>query len=157
MSHGVRYRARSEAALLAEFWEGAKQYDTFVAWEGRTLVVPFLLHRSVACGVQPTVPLMGSRYLSRQQPPWHVDLADECTFYGALAPRPSLAAICAAYGISVAAEAGEDEAGAASFARGPAPDHIERTAATLRATALLYERWLTHLAPPEFLNKLDIR
>ena len=95
----IRSKGRDEVALLREFWDGAQHYDAFVTFTGRAVALPFLLHRSVACGVRPTVDLLRSRYLTRQQPPYHIDLADELSFYGILPRKPSLHLLCRAYSI----------------------------------------------------------
>ena len=104
------YKQRSEVDMLYEFWDGAKHYDTFVTYNGRAFDVPFLLHRSVACGVQPTRNLMEGRYPYQQKTCRHVDLQDELTFYGAMHRRPSLHLFCRAYGIqSPKEEVGGDD------------------------------------------------
>lgn len=148
-------KQRTEREMLADFWEGARVYDTFVTFNGRCFDVPFLLHRSIACGVRPSVDLMRRRYLSQQQPPYHVDLQDELTFYGAMPRRPSLHLFCRAFGITSPKAGGvaSDDV-AALFADGRYRTIAEYNAADVRATAELYEQWLAFLAPPEFLNKL---
>ena len=93
------YRPRSEAAMLEEFWEGVAGYETIVTFNGRSFDIPFLLHRSVVCQVVPTIDLMRYRYLTQQVVPYHVDLADQLTFYGAMQKRPSLHLFCRSYGI----------------------------------------------------------
>ncbi len=145
------YRARSETAMLAEFWEGVAQYETIVTFNGRMFDIPFLLHRSVANTVVPTVDLMRYRYLTQQIPPYHVDLADQLTFYGAMTKRPSLHMFCRAYGIESPKShgvAGDDVA--ALFAQGRSRDIAVYNTHDLLATALLYEKWRTYLAPPLF-------
>ena len=145
------YRPRSEAAMLEEFWDGAQHYETFVTFNGRAFDVPFMLHRSVACGVVPTVDLMRYRYLTQQNPPYHIDLQDQLTFYGAMSKRPSLHMFCRAYGIEspkASGVAGDDVAGL--FYAGNTRDIALYNAGDLLATALLYEKWRMYLAPPLF-------
>jgi 3'-5' exonuclease len=104
------FKERNEKELLEDFWEGARSYDVFVTFNGRAFDIPFLLHRSVVHGVQPTVDLLGSRYLNRQVLPYHVDLLDELTFYGAMKRQP-LHMYCRAYGIESPKEGGGGAAG----------------------------------------------
>ncbi len=98
---GVTVYERTEAEILAAFWEGAIAYDRFVTFQGRRFVVPFLLERSAICRVRPTVNLLTSRYLQKQGFVQHVDLFDQVTYYGQLPRRPSLALLTAAYGLEV--------------------------------------------------------
>lgn len=93
------FKQRSEKEMLEDFWEGARSYDTFVTFNGRSFDVPFLLHRSVAHLVKPTQNLMSGRYLYQQRTVRHVDLQEQLTFYGAMHRRPSLHLFCRAYGI----------------------------------------------------------
>ena len=107
-------KVRDEASMLREFWEGAIEYDTFVTFNGRTFDVPFLMHRSVARDIRPSRELMKYRYLSHQSAPYHIDLQDELTWYGAMARRPSLHLFCRAYGITSPKQdgvSGDDVAG----------------------------------------------
>lgn len=144
------YRSRTEAELLADFWDGARSYDAFVTFNGRCFDMPFLLHRSLVHHVTPTRNLLYRRYLSQQRTPYHIDLQDELTFYGAMQRRPTLHLFCRAYGIESPKQevAGDDVA--ALFAAGQVMDIAKYNAADVIATDALYERWLTHLAPPEF-------
>jgi 3'-5' exonuclease len=145
------YRPRSEEAMLQVFWEGALHYDTFVTFNGRAFDLPFILHRSVVCGVMPTVDLMRYRYLTQQVPPYHVDLQDQLTFYGAMSKRPSLHMFCRAYGITSpkAGGVGGDDVAALYHAK-KSRDIALYNAGDLLATALLYEKWRTYLAPSLF-------
>jgi 3'-5' exonuclease len=145
------YRPRSEASMLTEFWDGATHYETFVTFNGRAFDVPFLVHRSVACGVVPTVDLMRYRYLTQQNPPYHIDLQDQLTFYGAMSKRPSLHLFCRAYGITspkAGGVAGDDVAGL--YYAGQTRDIALYNVGDLLATAQLYETWREYLAPPMF-------
>ncbi len=94
-----RLKERSERELLADFWEGAKSYDTFVTFNGRGFDVPFLWHRSAIQGIMPSRNLLQGRYKYQQKDCRHVDLQDELTFYGAMMKRPNLHLFCRAYGI----------------------------------------------------------
>jgi uncharacterized protein YprB with RNaseH-like and TPR domain len=149
-------KARSEEAMLREFWEGAVEYDTFVTFNGRAFDVPFLIHRSVAHGIRPTRELMKYRYLSQQSAPFHIDLQDELTWYGAMARRPSLHLFCRAYGINspkVDGVSGDDVA--ELFEKKQFRDIALYNSRDVIATKELYEVWLKNLAPSGFLNTLD--
>ena len=149
-------KQRSEVAILREFWEGAREYDTFVTFNGRTFTVPFLLHRSIAHAIRPTRELMKYRYLSQQSVPFHIDLQDELTFYGAMGKRPSLHLFCRAYGIKSPRVDGmsEDDVSKLFHAK-KFRDSALYTAADVVAVTALYEKWLENLAPTSFLNTLD--
>lgn len=143
---GFLYKQRTEARMLHDFWVGAQAYDKFVTFNGRSFDVPFLLHRSVACGVQPTCDLMRRRYLSQQRPPYHIDLQDELTFYGAMYRRPSLHLFCRAYGItSPKSNAMSGDAVADLYHTGRCRDIAIYNAADVTATTALYRRWETYL------------
>lgn len=142
-------KQRSERQMLEDFWEGAKSYDTFVTFNGRGFDVPFLLHRSVAHGVQPNPALMEGRYLYQQKMVRHVDLQDQLTFYGAMSRKPSLHLFCRAYGIeSPKSEGVAGDNVAALFARKQFRDIALYNARDVTATAALYEKYLQFLAPP---------
>ena len=145
------YRPRPEKEMLAEFWEGVTLYDTVVTFNGRAFDLPFILHRSVVCGVVPTVDLMRYRYLTQQQVPYHVDLQDQLTFYGSMMKRPGLHLFCRAYGVPSPKEggvSGDDVAGL--FYSKKSRDIAKYNSRDLLATALLYEKWRAYLAPPLF-------
>ena len=149
------YKERTESELLKDFWEGAGSYDTFVTFNGRSFDVPFLLHRSVVHGIRPTVPLLGRRYLSQQTLPYHIDLQDELTFYGAMNRRPPLHLFCRAYGIeSPKGEMGGEDI-AELFLQKKFRDIAAYNARDVVATAELYELWKRHLAPASFLNTIE--
>ena len=140
------YKQRSEKDMLAEFWEGARHYDTFVTFNGRGFDVPFLLHRSVANNIKPTKNLMESRYPAQQKSCRHVDLQDELTFFGAMYRRPSLHLFCRAYGIeSPKGEVSGDDV-AELFAHKKFRDIAHYNARDVVATTALYQKWLEYLS-----------
>ncbi len=139
------YKERSEAKMLAEFWDGARHYDTFVTFNGRVFDVPFLLHRSVVCGVKPTKNLMEGRYPSQQRGCRHVDLQDELTFYGAMTRRPSLHLFCRAFGIDSPKVAGSGDEVAELFASKKFRDLARYNAGDVTATVALYKKWRDYL------------
>lgn len=145
------YKMRSERELLAEFWEGVQEYEVIVTFNGRAFDLPFVIHRSVAAGITPTINVMKYRYLTQQSVPYHVDLQDQLTFYGAMMKRPSLHLFCQAYGIAspkVAGISGDDVA--ELFRQKKFLDIARYNARDLLATAELYKRWKVHLAPAAF-------
>lgn len=138
------YKQRSEKDLLFEFWDGVLHYDTVVTFNGRGMVVPFLLHRSAALGIRPTKNLLESRYPAWQKSCRHIDLQDELTFFGAIRQRPTLQLFCQAYNIP--------------FENKLAPELVKNLVQTNDLTALakysvnnisalvtLYQRWLEYL------------
>ena len=82
---GVQYRVGSEKEILEKFWEVARNYQTFVTFNGRGFDAPYLMIRSAVHGVRPSRNIMPPRYLSQQRyGPQHIDLADQMAFYGAI-------------------------------------------------------------------------
>ncbi len=147
------YKQRSEGEMLAEFWEGAKHYDTFVTFNGRGFDVPFLLHRSVVNNIKPTKNLMEGRYPSQQKSCRHVDLQDELTFFGAMYRKPSLHLFCRAYDIeSPKGEVSGDDV-AELFAHKKFRDIAHYNARDVVATTTLYQKWLEYL---KFENNEDL-
>lgn len=150
-------KQRSEQSLLSEFWEGATEYDAFVSWNGRRFDVPFLLHRSIAYGIHPTRELMKYRYLAQQSAPFHIDLKDELTFYGALSSYTNLHLFCRAYGIPSPQETGVSGSQIAELYREKKFRELANySTANVAALTALYELWLQNLAPASFRNLSDL-
>ena len=149
------YKERTEAELLKEFWEGVKNYDTFVTFNGRAFDVPFLLHRSIAQGIRPSIRLSDRRYLSQQTIPYHIDLQDELTFYGTMNRRPPLHLFCRAYGIESPKGEVSGEDVAELFRQKKFRDITHYNARDVIATTQLYEKWKQNLAPASFLNAIE--
>jgi len=149
------YKSRTEKMLLEDFWSSARSYDTFVTFNGRAFDVPFLLHRSVVCGVVPSIELGRRRYLSQQAMPYHVDLQDELTLYGAMYRRPPLHMFCRAYGIKSPKDTMDGYQVAEFFQSKKFRDLARYNAADVIATTKLYEIWKKHLAPRSWLNVVD--
>ena len=144
-------KPRSETEMLEAFWEGSREYDTFVTFNGRGFDVPFLNLRSAILGIRPTKDLMDGRYLYQQKVARHIDLQDQLTFYGAMYKRPSLHLFCRAFGIeSPKAEgvAGDDVA--ELFKTKKFRDIAAYNARDVIATTELYKKWLKYLAPKNF-------
>lgn len=146
-------KVRSEAGMLAEFWEGALEYDTFVTFNGRAFDMPFIMHRSAIKEIRPTRELMKYRYLAQQSAPFHIDLQDELTWYGAMSRRPNLHLFCRAYGITSPKSEGIDGHDVAGlFADKKFRDIALYNARDVVATKQLYEIWLKNFAPQNFLS-----
>jgi uncharacterized protein YprB with RNaseH-like and TPR domain len=144
-------KPRTEKQMLEDFWEGATSYDTFVTFNGRGFDVPFMNLRSAIHGIRPTRDLMDGRYLYQQKSVRHVDLQDQLTFYGAMSKRPSLHLFCRAFGIEspkAGGVAGDDVA--RLYAEKQFRTIAEYNARDVVATAELYKKWHTFLAPNSF-------
>lgn len=151
------YRPCPEDTLLREFWEGARSYDVFVTFAGRTFDAPFLNIRSAAHGITPTKELLQHRYLNRQIGVYHVDLQDQLSYYGALGRRPSLHMSTKVFGIASSKTAGVGGGDvAALFVQKQYRKIATYNACDVMATARLYERWYDHLAPSTFRNAIEI-
>jgi DNA polymerase elongation subunit (family B) len=136
------YKVRTEKDLLAEFWQGAEHYDTFVTFNGRMFDAPFLFHRSAIHGIRPTKNLLEGRYPNQQKTVRHLDLQDELTFFGAMNRRPSLHLFCRAYRIdSPKGEVGGDEV-ARLYQNGEFLNIAKYNARDVIATTELYKKWL---------------
>lgn len=149
------YKKRSEKELLEDFWEGAASYDVFVTFGGRRFDIPWLLHRSAILGVVPTTTFPRVRHLEKQRLPYHVDLHDEFTRYTDVRTPVTLHLLAEAYGLTSPDTTVLNGSTLAAFFQekkcGEVAAYTERCVAT---THELYERWLTHFAPPSFLNSL---
>ena len=100
---GVKFKAMSEKEMLERFWEGAKNYDQFITFNGRSFDVPFLMVRSAVNGVRPSVFLMGYRYDKNSN---HIDLMDKLSFQGAVRKKPNLHLVARAFGVKSPKESG---------------------------------------------------
>jgi len=154
-SDSFLYKSRSEKEILEDFWEGARSYDNFVTFNGRSFTMPFLYHRSAINKLRPTVDIARDRYLIRQSLPYHVDLLDEFTFYGAVQKRPSLAVLCNAYEVDLQSSVkGEDIA--ELFQQNRFRDIAKHSSSDVMAIKSLYEKWRDYLAPQVFINASEI-
>ncbi len=153
----VHFSSGSEAEILSDFWDIAKNKQVFVSFNGRAFDVPFLMHRSIACEVLPSVQLIGNRYLSYQIPPYHIDLQDELTFYGVMNKRPSMHLFSRAYGIksskdnTVSGDVVSD-----LFKSKQYYDIATYNYADVMATKALFLKWKTYVAKQEILEKLSL-
>lgn len=149
------FKQRTEKEILEDFWDGALSYDTFVTFNGRSFVLPFLYHRSIVQKVKPTVDIAKERYVTKQTLPYHVDLLDEFSLHGAMPHRPSLQLLCGAYGIENTSILGGEEIEAA-FSDGRFRTIAEKNMGDVQATLQLYEKWKEYLASRSFLNAIEI-
>jgi uncharacterized protein YprB with RNaseH-like and TPR domain len=145
-------KKRTEKEILEDFWDGARSYDVFITFNGRAFDVPFLLHRSVVHSVTPSIQFSQNRYLSKQTFPYHVDLMDELTMYGAMSKRPSLHLLLRAYGIESKKGKVDGSQVAELFKEGRFKELISHNIDDVVATTALYEKWKRHIAPHSFLN-----
>jgi len=105
--NGIQYRVGSEKEILEKFWEVARNYYTFVTFNGRAFDAPFLMIRSAVHGVRPSRNLMPNRYLSGQKfGTQHIDLSDQLTYYGAVRRLPKLHFVTKAFDIESPKEGG---------------------------------------------------
>lgn len=155
IENNFTFKERTEKELLEDFWEGARSYDTFVTFNGRAFDVPFILHRSFVHEIRPSVTLLQSRYLTRQQLPYHVDLLDEFTFYGTTYRRPSLHLLCRANNIESPKGEIDGYDVAKLFLKKQFRDIALYNARDVVATAVLYEKWKRVLAPASFINTIE--
>jgi DNA polymerase elongation subunit (family B) len=139
-----RYKVRSEAEMLSEFWAGASHYDTFVTFNGRGFDAPFLVHRSVVNEIHLTKNLLEGRYPYQQKNCRHVDLQDELTFFGAMYRRPSLHLFCRAYGIESPKQGVSGDDVAELFQLKKFRDIADYNVRDVIATTALYERWMQY-------------
>ena len=98
--NGIKYRVGNEKEVLERFWNVAREYGTFVTFNGRGFDVPYLMIRSAVHGIHPSVNLMSNRYLGMQRGARHIDLSDQLTFYGAMWRKPKLHFAVQAFGIA---------------------------------------------------------
>ncbi|MEA3464338.1 MAG: ribonuclease H-like domain-containing protein [Patescibacteria group bacterium] len=141
------FKPRTEAEILKDFWQGAKQYNEFVSFNGRSFDVPFMLIRSAVHKIKPTKDLMSNRYLRSQYfNAKHIDLLDQLSFYGAVRRKGNLHLYCNVFGIkSPKAEgiAGDDVG--RLFKERKYKEIAEYNSWDLTATCELYKRWRDYI------------
>lgn len=136
------FKPREEKEMLTNFWEGAKKYQEFVSFNGRSFDVPWLLIRSAVHKVKPTIDLMANRYLNYQGRVKHIDLQDQLSFYGAVRRRGNLHLYCQAFGIrSPKAEGITGDDVGRLFKEKKYKEIAEYNSWDLLATKELYDRW----------------
>jgi predicted PolB exonuclease-like 3'-5' exonuclease len=147
-----------EAALLQHFWSGMDgKYGAVVTFNGRNFDCPFLMLRSAALGIRPSINMMagtrwefkvggssGDRYSGAE----HIDLLDKLTFNAGFdkigATRKfNLDFYTKAFGI--ASPKSKTIAGdkvPIFFAEGRSREIAEYCMRDVRATSELYDKWL---------------
>lgn len=148
------FKERSEKEILEDFWEGARSYDMFVTFNGRSFTLPFLYHRSIVHKVRPTVDIAKERYVTKQKLPYHIDLLDEFSFHGGLTHRPSLQLLCGAYNVDNSSLLGGEEI-AQAFIEGHFRTIAEKSMGDVQVIAQLYQNWKEFIAPRSFLNGIE--
>ncbi len=144
---GITFKQMSEKEMLVKFWDGAKQYQHFITFNGRGFDMPFLMVRSAIHGIRPTKDLMRGRYLSQHTyDAIHIDLLDQLTFYGAVRRKGGLHLWSRAFGIESPKSGGitGDDVGRL-FKEKKFLDIAKYNVGDLRATRELYEKWQTYL------------
>ena len=144
---GITFKQATEKEMLEKFWEGARQYNCFITFNGRSFDIPFLMIRSAVHGVRPSKDLMRGRYLYQQsQDAIHIDLYDQLSFYGAVRRKGSLHLWSRAFGIQSPKAGGitGDDVGRL-FTEKKFLEIARYNVGDLRATKELYEKWETYL------------
>ncbi|MFA5954633.1 MAG: ribonuclease H-like domain-containing protein [Patescibacteria group bacterium] len=140
------FKPMSEKEMLERFWEGAKQYNEFISFNGRSFDAPFMMIRSAVHGIRPTKDLLSNRYLGSQKSfAQHIDLLEQLTFYGAFRPRPNLHVATRAFGIKSPKEEMHGEDVASYFKAGRYLDIARYNVGDLIATNQLFLHWQTYL------------
>lgn len=139
---GIRFRPMSEKEMLKGFWEGAKEYDEFITFNGRMFDAPFLNIRSAIHKIKPTVDLMEGRYLYQQRGVRHIDLFDQLTYYGATRRKGGLHLWSRAFGIKSPKDSGvTGDDVSRLFKEKKYIDIARYNVGDLRATGELYDYW----------------
>ena len=133
----------TEKELLTRFWEAVGRAKQIITFNGRGFDCPFLLVRSAANRVRPTIDLMPNRYSNQ-----HVDLMDQFTWFGAFRRRFSLEVWCKALGVEQPKREvrGSDVAGL--YAAGEYMTIARYCLGDARATAQLFDLWSKYMRYP---------
>lgn len=140
---GIKFKPMTEKEMLENFWNGAKNYQEFISFNGRGFDVPFLMVRSAIHNIKPTKDLMSYRYLSSQKfDSKHIDLLDQLSFYGAVRKKGNLHLWSRAFGIESPKASGVtgDDVGRL-FKEKKFFDIAKYNVGDLVATKKLYEYW----------------
>ncbi len=143
---GMVFKQRTEKEMLEQFWQGAKNYDDFVTFNGRGFDAPYLMIRSAIHKIRPSKNLLSNRYLGLQRGCRHIDLCDQLSFYGAMFKRSSLHLACRAFGITSPKAGGitGDDVGAL-FKEKKFVDIARYNVGDLRSTGELFKYWQEYL------------
>lgn len=141
------FKPRTEEEMIIAFWQGAKAYNIFISFNGRSFDVPFILIRGAKYKIKPSKNLMANRYLRFQQSAVkHIDLFDQLSFYGAVRRRGNLHLYCQALGIRSPKAFGitGDDVGDL-FKNKKYKEIAEYNSWDLIATTELYEKWRKYI------------
>ena len=142
-----KFKPMTEQKMLFNFWEGAKNYQEFISFNGRSFDAPFLAVRSAIHKIRPTKDLMTNRYIrSQDYDSKHIDLFDQLTFYGAMRRKGGLHLWCRAFGIkSPKSEGITGDDVSRLFREKKYKDIARYNAGDLRATRDLYQYWKDYI------------
>lgn len=143
----VKFKPMTEKEMLANFWDGAQNYQEFISFNGRSFDAPFLMIRSALHQIKPTKDLMFNRYLSSQKFDCkHVDLFDQLTFYGSLRRKGGLHLWSRAFAVESPKAKGVtgDDVGRL-FEEGKFLEIAKYNLGDLYATKKLYDYWQKYL------------
>lgn len=145
----VAYKPVSEREMLVKFWEGVKNYQEFITYNGRGFDFPYIIARSGVHKVKVSKDLMSHRYLSMMRPGQvHVDLQEQFAYYGAVWKPGSLHLWCRALGITSPKEEGvAGDAVGEMYENGQYKEIALYNGRDLWATKALYERWRDYMRP----------
>ncbi len=144
--NGITLKQATEKEMLEHFWNGARQYDEFISFNGRGFDGPFLMIRSAFHGIRPTKNLSESRYLYQQKTCVHIDLADQLAFQGNVRRKGSLHLWSSLFGIKSPKSDGVTGDDIGRLYKEKKFLEIARyNAGDLKATKELYEKWEKYL------------
>ena len=133
----------TEKELLTRFWEAVGRAKQVITFNGRGFDCPFLLVRSAANRVRPTIDLMPNRYSNQ-----HVDLMDQFTWFGAFRRRFSLEVWCKALGVEQPKREVHGSDVAALYAAGEYMKIARYCLGDAMATARLFDLWSKYMRYP---------
>lgn len=141
--NNIKFKQMSEKEILKSFWQGAKEYQEFISFNGRVFDAPFLMIRSAIHKIKPSINLMPYRYSQETN---HIDLIDQLSFYGAMQKRGNLHLWCRAFNIeSPKAQGVTGDDVALLFKQKKYLDIARYNVRDLRATKELYDYWQKYL------------
>jgi DNA polymerase elongation subunit (family B) len=142
----IKFKQMTEKEMLESFWQGAKNYEEFITFNGRSFDVPFLAIRSAVHKIRPSRNLTEGRYLYQQKDCKHIDLLDQLTFYGAVRRKGNLHLWAKAFGIqSPKADGITGDDVSRLFRERKFIDIARYNVGDLRATRELYNFWNSYL------------
>jgi len=146
--NGITFKPMSEKEMLENFWQGARNYQEFISFNGRSFDAPFLMIRSAVHGLRPSKDLMRGRYLYQQSfGAKHIDLLDQLTFYGVLRRKGNLHLWSRVFGIkSPKAQGISGHDVSRLFKEKKFLEIAKYNVGDLLATRELYERYRDYLA-----------